>query len=358
MKVNTYILAIDYTCMSDSKYDHVLPQNVSKRKYSESIVEQIRLNPKGLRFSELRNELKISDATLSRNLKKLLSEGEVTKMNNKYYPLNGDLAESIFRKAMEVVHNVVRVIRYQYRKANEYDIPKLKVALSEILGISKGPFYYDYHKLVDKHSLLDLEMLLKAILEGTIKIEGDEYKKIDYALADFIERSLKSMGPPDKRDEWLNKENLRLLREIEEEEFERIGVLQRVCEGSDLTQIDGSGSWISIYRSLGYLKDNQIASVLERIVTCVENLHWKESDEAIEKNIERKAHMVLYLIKNHLLQDTALKDVIRVRAYEYFVKQIQYASEPDLSSFFSELRVIAIRDNKKESIPEDGGTTQ
>lgn len=338
--------------MNESKKDYDTAETKVKTKKAKEILEYISKNPKGVRFKDLKDSLKIPDSTLSRNIDLLMKEGSLVKAGNLYLPSGGDIALMLFRKAMEVIAESVKPIylaeenekqiqndkNQDSEKAKENLKPlkaeiekikdgvngkteQLKIAVVEI----EGGNIYQYHALPSDDDLLTLIRLLKYSTEGPMSGLGFEEW-----LSSFIVRAFRYRA--EKRIE-VKEAVVKVLREIEAHLFEK----RTVFEAMGASNMDTV--WLNVYEALCLLNDKQIPTILNRIL------------EQVEKADEGQLNNIRLAIRNELWFNK-LKETLYNMQFALFQKQLDNSTNPNLSKFYGDLRRIAI-DEKNASEQSD-----
>ena len=328
--------------MNESNNNYNTAETKVKTKKAKEILEYISKNPKGVRFKDLKDSLKIPDSTLSRNIDLLMKEGSLVKAGNLYLPSGGDIALMLFRKAMDVIAESVKPIylaeenekqiqndkNQDSEKAKENlkslkaEIEKikdgvngkteqLKIAVEEI----EGGNIYQYHALPSDDDLLTLIRLLKYSTEGPMSGLGFEEW-----LSSFIVRAFRYRA--EKRIE-VKEAVVKVLREIEAHLFEKRTVFEAMGAGNMDTV------WLNVYEALCLLNDKQIPTILNRIIGKV-----KGADEGKLNNIKR-------FLYNELRCDK-LEDTLYNMQFELFQRQLDNSTNPYLSKFYGALRKMVM----------------
>lgn len=331
--------------MNESKMIVHQLKDERKPKHIEAILDYLNSHPHGSTFTELSDGVRIPDSTLSRSLRYGTFHGSVVRLNKRYYPSNGDFSMPTFTSAMEVIHDTAKKMEFynKMKPATE----ELKVVLAEILGVPGHPSPYHYYNLVGETDMLDLEKILLAAIRGDLGNLG----QFTQSLANFIRASLLTAT---ERNQKLNKEIVRILREIDKELFIEEQIFSKIDNGG----IDKT-SWIQIYDALCILKDNQVSLVLDRLIEEAEKIRAngkqlqkasKSAKELVNDINDTQEHLqnLIKVIQNDLRKPT-LVSILYHRQIELFNKQIKYASFPNLSTFFSDLRRFAIGETLKEA---------
>ncbi|MDS0257533.1 hypothetical protein ApAK_07625 [Thermoplasmatales archaeon AK] len=325
--------------MNDSKRnDKVLTAKV-KLRYARALLEHINENPNGLRFKDLREALKIPDSTLFRNLNHLMKEGGVVKAGDLYFPSGGNIALNIFRAAMRIIEETVRLAflaeegEKRSKSSGDQDLKKrkaaeLKAALAEIADDNNeksaklriafeeivGENGYQYNALPSDYDLLLLARLLKYSVQLPLSKLGFE-ERLSYFIAGAIRYRV-------EREIGIKEIPVKVLRKVEEYLFENHDVLKLMEEGKK------DAVWLNVYEALCLLKDKQIPVILDRILDKV------VAEEGDLNNIK-------HAIRNELWCDK-LRETLYNMQYKLFQHQLKHTSSPAVLKFYGDLRRMAI----------------
>ena len=216
----------------------------------ESILNEVRKLPSGIRFSDLQKNLKISPSVLSNHLQDLIRELKVIKSNNLYRPSGSDLHDAILSQCMDAVDQYLSNSKGGAEIVDIID-GKLNGALNIFLNLPEHPTHYDYSKIAKDDQVLSLLKLLQGDLKHSTS-------KVKIALANFILNFVNFRCVNLKIP--LNKELIRILEEIEDECF------KNAIKNENYLASLRESEWLPIYWSLVGAKSTKIRDILERFI--------------------------------------------------------------------------------------------
>ncbi|MEM4067940.1 MAG: hypothetical protein QXV17_13890 [Candidatus Micrarchaeaceae archaeon] len=311
--------------MNESMSDTIMKRGERKLKFSESIIEEVNKYPEGTTFSELRQNLKIPDSTLSRSLERLCRDQTIFKSNGKYYPSSGNFAIPTFSIAMEAVKGLL----YKRIPSDlQENVLKARISLSEILGSPGYAAPYPYSAIADDGDILDFVRLLKRISEFP------DLKNFEFSLAQFIRIwvSIKK-----KKGEVPRKPIVKELEEAEKETFEKIK--NNIFDKEFVWRIQDE-AWYELYEALSECESGRVAGIFDDLMMDLK-MEWNNSD------LKAKIEVLNNLFFTKLWNPSWCK-VIYFRQAELFQDQLKYsAKKPELSLFIQNLRSMAIKDYKE-----------
>ena len=304
------------------------------RKNAKVILEYINNNQKGVTFSEMKQDLKIVDSTLDRNLKLLLDEGRIVK-NRAYYPVGANFAIPTFRMIMQGIEEEFKFFESKGEFKNE---KKVGVLFDELFGAPGHPAPYNYAALPEDNDILTLEKLLDSLLD-----KNPESRYIT-GLSHFIASCFRYRSKDKKPKNVLINE----LSELEESLFKHDKITM-LMEDGDQDKIFNSG-WFSIYSVLygkNGLDAKRIDDVLDRILKPVnsggsQGKPVSNKDTVEDKETQEKLYNIKMAIRN-VLWCEQLKNALYRKQFELFDKQFKSDNE-QLIEFYGDLRRFAMED--------------
>lgn len=303
-----------------------------KPKHWQKVRKYISDNPNGIRFTDLKEALKMPDTTLTRNLDYIVKEGYAVRAGNLYLPPGGNIALNIFRESMRVIEESVRLAHYTERGKKQSDgnankdsekqesaasgenmikvnPERLKIVVDEIAAAD-----FKYHSMPNDGDLLTLARLLKYTVMGTLTIPD-----IEAPLSGFIARAITYRA---ERGDETKEPPVRVLREVEEYLFGAHGVLEGIEKG------ETDAVWLNVYEALCRLNDRQIPVILNRIL------------EEAEKG-DHDFRTIRHAIRNSLWCGK-MKESLQNMQFNLFQKQLKNSTKPELSGFYSALRKMVM----------------